>query len=104
VIEFIKAIKCSDGAVVASLRDAKVHELEIKLFSTCGPCTSEKETKDVAHWLVANDDFVIDTLTTTANSRPKARKSNGGTKKRKAKTETPELIVHDSTPATTETL
>jgi hypothetical protein len=39
----------------------------------------------VADWLIENAEAITDILTTTPRSRAKARKANGGGKKRKAK-------------------
>ena len=45
----------------------------------------------VAGVLMDNKDAMIDILTTTATSKPRARKANGGTKKRLAKPQAVEV-------------
>lgn len=61
----------------------------------CASCTGISEPNTVARFIIENADKIIDILTTTATSKPKARKINGGTKVRKPKP--------TATPATTPT-
>lgn len=81
MIEFTKAYKTQDGQTFGDLKEAQAHELEELL----APFHKEEgmSTTDIAGWIVDNSDKVIDILTTNESSRPKARKINGGTKKRK---------------------
>lgn len=37
----------------------------------------------IADWIIENKEAIVDILTTTPNSKPSARKINGGTKRRK---------------------
>ena len=73
----------SDGQTFIELEGAQGHELDL-LLKTCGDCTAAISI------IIAQRDKVIDILTTTPTSKPRARRVNGGTKKRKAAT-TPEL-------------
>lgn len=52
---------------------------------TLGITTEFKESaaERIADWMLDNADAIVDTLTTTPTSRLKARKSHGGTRKRK---------------------
>lgn len=79
MIEFTKAFKCSDGTTVATLEDAQRHELEL-LFKN-----ESEQAARIATLLMENSEKVVDVLTTSATSKPRARKINGGTKTRKAK-------------------
>jgi hypothetical protein len=69
----------SDGKPFADLKAAQAHELRT-LF---GENITQGQAEAIDE-LVDHKEFVIDILTTTASSKPKARKINGGTKKRKA--------------------
>lgn len=73
----------SDGQTFIELEGAQGHELSL-LLQSCGDCTA------AISLIVSQRDKVIDILSTTPTSKPRARKINGGTKKRKAAT-TPEL-------------
>jgi hypothetical protein len=64
----------------ATLEDAQRFELKASLISSS---FSPDQSFDILNWLFKNKDFVVDILTTTKNSKPSARKINGGTKKRK---------------------
>jgi len=90
MIEFIKSYACSDGNVFATLERAQEHEIisllkkNIGNQTDLGPVVLEPATVTAAAViLVSNADKVVDILTTTAKSRPKARKINGGKKTRK---------------------
>ena len=77
MIERIQAYKASDGTVFASLDDVQRHDLAA-MITDDGMLTAER----VASTFVANRDKVLDILTTGPKALPKARKINGGTKKR----------------------
>lgn len=66
----------SSGKALASLEEAQEEELET-LFSVV------TDAKSAARIAINNKDKVVDILTTTENSRPSARRINGGSKKRK---------------------
>lgn len=83
MIEFTKSYKTSDGQVFGTIEDAQVHELEILLDDDKFNATSHSL---IAQFLVSKKDSFLDILTTTPNSKPKARAINGGTKKRVKKT------------------
>ena len=83
MIEFTKSYKTADGEVFGSIEDAQVHEL----------CTLLGVAKDISQSMVDHKATVIDILTTTPNSKPKARSSHGGTKNRK------KTVVTDANPS-----
>jgi uncharacterized protein (DUF2236 family) len=74
MIEFTKSYQTSDGETFAALEKAQVHQLQLLV-----PGLGDGE----ADALVKQSSAVVDTLTITANSKPKARKAHGGTKTRK---------------------
>ena len=78
MIEFTKSYKTADGQVFGSIEDAQVHEVEV-LFEK-NPFDTPK---DAAAIVLKNKTVLIDILTTTPNSKPKARTTHGGTKTRK---------------------
>lgn len=85
MIEFTKSYKTGDGQVFGSIEEAQIHELKsviLQLKSIMdGPVTTELATH-----ILKNKTMVIDVLTTTPNSKPKARSSHGGTKNRTRRT------------------
>lgn len=82
MIEFTKSYKTADAQVFGSIEDAQVHEISAILGIS----------SDISKNIVSNKDKVMDILTTTSNSKPKARTIHGGTKKRNPKT-----IITDAT-------
>jgi hypothetical protein len=83
MIEFTKAFLTSDSKTHSTLEEAKRHELDI-LWSEKIRSDEGLQSKTVAEWLLENADKIVDILTTTASSKPRARKVNGGKKTRKA--------------------
>jgi hypothetical protein len=81
MIEFTKSYKTADGRVFSSIEEAQVHEIE-SIF-TKNPFSTAKEAAGV---VLKNKTILIDVLTTTPNSKPKARSSHGGTKNRTRRT------------------
>lgn len=77
----------SDNQTFAELDAAIGHELSI-LLNFDKDATIQTEVIQV---ILANRDRVIDLLSTTPTSKTRARKVNGGTKKRKAAATTPGL-------------
>ena len=78
MIEFTKSYKTADSQVFASISEAQSHELKL-----LGLNTAVKDTNNIADWIVQNKGAIVDILTTTPNSKPKARSIHGGTKTRK---------------------
>lgn len=74
----------SDGLFCSTLEQAQQHEL-IALAVKSEPGIHPDEAPSVADFLLAEKDKIIDILTMKPNSLPKARKINGGTKKRAPK-------------------
>lgn len=80
MIEFVKAYKLSGGQMAHDLKTAQVMEL----------CTLLKlDGSKLAELIVEKKEAVIDILTTTKDSRPRARRVNGGKRTRKPATSTP---------------
>lgn len=71
----------STGAVHATLEAAQAAEVQA-LFVTAS--FGVENAKAIAETMMALKDKLLDILTTTPESRPKARRVNGGTKKRNA--------------------
>ena len=85
MIKFTKSYETDDGQLFGSIEEAQIHEIEnifIKDLSLKDPFSTAKEA---AYVIVKHKTVVIDALTTTPNSKPKARKINGGTKTRTSK-------------------
>ena len=82
MIEFTKAFKVGDS-VFPSLELAQRHELEA-LFSEW-PIVDNPEfgPKGIALRILECKDKIVDILTTTTASKPKARSINGGKKHRR---------------------
>jgi hypothetical protein len=93
MIEFTKSYKTADGQVFGSIEDAQVHEVEV-LFEK----NPFETPKDAASIVIKNKTIFIDILTTTPNSKPKARATHGGTKSRK------KSVITDATPSVTSTV
>jgi hypothetical protein len=86
MIEFTKAYRTSDGSTYGTIEDAQKHEINRLLDD--GERTEPLDFIPIVEWVVKNKDRLLDILTTKATSRPKARKINGGSKKRKEAAET----------------
>jgi hypothetical protein len=86
MIERTNAFKVG-GQSFLTLQDAQKHELS-KLLTGCVPPNLD----GIVDWVMANKDKILDILTTTATSKSKARKINGG-KKTRVKNELPSTAV-----------
>ena len=80
MIEFTKSYKTADGQVFGSIEQAQLHELDTLMGDVEGSLDC---LTNISKHLLKNKDILIDILTTTPNSKPKARSSHGGTKSRK---------------------
>lgn len=69
-----QAFQTSDNKTHASLEAAQKHEIVMLLGEHLGTNAGDK--------IIANKDKLLDILTTKSTSKPRARKVNGGTKKR----------------------
>lgn len=98
MIEFTKSYKTADGEVFATIEEAKRHELVIALKKINIPQGANVSMDDVATLVLTAQDEIIDILTMSPNSKPKARKLHGGTKVRGKKT-----VVTDATTSVTST-
>ena len=78
------AYKTSDGKACFTLEEAQRHELTALLDLGPDDDGTRVTSEYVLDRIMANPGKVVDILTTGPNSRVKARKANGGTKKRKA--------------------
>lgn len=83
MIEF-KRCPIINGVAYASLEEAQVGALA-PLFALAPDISWSADGVEVAEAILRNRDTIIDILTTDTSSRPKARKINGGIKKRKPK-------------------
>jgi len=82
MIERTNAFKVGSQSFL-NLVDAQKHDLK----SIMPPQTACGWSIDnIAEWVISNKEKILDILTTTAASKTKARKINGGTKRRTAKT------------------
>ena len=82
MIEFTKSYKTADGEVFATIEEAKRHELVIALQKINIPQASNISMDDVATLVWTAQYEIIDILTMSPKSKPKARKLHGGTKVR----------------------
>lgn len=76
------SFKTEDGQIHASIENAQKHEIALLTIGY-----KEKHPDDeiiICEWVFENRDKLIDILTTKATSKVRARKVNGGTKKRAA--------------------
>ena len=77
-----QSFQTSNGQVFGTIEEAQRHELGVWIQSKMQDMPADV----AAHFateLQKDAAKIIDTLTTTATSKPKARRVNGGTKKRK---------------------
>jgi hypothetical protein len=81
MIEFTKAFKISSGETFATVEEAQGMELAILGLPD-----------ESVQMILKHKGVVIDILTTTATSKPKARRIHGGTKKRKAAVVVPVVV------------
>lgn len=96
MIEFTKSYKTSNGQVFGTIEEAQAHEIE-SLFNMNEVCLTSSAT--LTQFILKNKDKMVDILTTTPNSKPKARAIHGGTKKR-----TPKVAVSESSAIMEETI
>ncbi|MES2366989.1 MAG: hypothetical protein V4563_14030 [Pseudomonadota bacterium] len=83
-----QSFSTSDGKMFQTLEEAQAHSIALLVVSAIRD--SENKSPDeaslaVANIIVVSKDQLLDILTTTAKSKPSARKINGGTKKRAPK-------------------
>jgi hypothetical protein len=77
MIQFTKSYKTTDGQVFGSIESAQEHEIFVALSLSTNP-----SGPTIAKMILDKKDVLVDILTTTASSKPKARSINGGKKKR----------------------
>lgn len=82
MIEFIKSFATSSGAVFKTIEEAQREELRVTL--TTDEFIPARGLFDI---LMERREQIVDILTMTPTSKPKARAINGGRKPRKAKTD-----------------
>lgn len=83
MITKVQAYQTASG-VFPTIEEAQKAELK-RLWS--GQC----DDNVFADWAIENKEAILDILTMTASSKPRARKINGGKKTRKAVAPSPEL-------------
>lgn len=87
MIEFTRSYKTADGKVFATIEQAQIHEIEELLTQvTSVKQCPQMNLNDWATLLLGNKAVLVDILTMTPNSKPRARKMHGGTKNRTKKT------------------
>ena len=96
MIQFTKSYKTDDNQVFGTIEEAQKHELETLLHDKG---VSKGEVPSVAKLLIDRKDIIVDILTMTPSSKPKARSIHGGTKKRPSKT-----VVTDANGSVTSTV
>lgn len=90
MITKVSAYQSSDGTAHSSLEEAQRAELKTLLKEEAG-FEEGLALADVVQAIISNAETIVDILTTTPTSKPKARKVNGGTKKRTPKATTEPL-------------
>ena len=96
MIEFTKSYKTADGEVFATIDEAKRHELELALAKiNLNGAPMSQLLGDVALLILTAQEDIIDILTMSPSSKPKARKLHGGTKNRK------KSVITDATTSVT---
>lgn len=88
MIELTKSFKTSDGRVWTTIEQAQQNELTLLYDAFVEKGNPEMTDADVTtvKFILANKAKILDILSTKTNSRPRARKINGGTKSRVAPT------------------
>lgn len=96
MIEPANGWRCGDQ-FFPSIVQAQEHEIA-KLFLEDGPVTRDADS--IAKFIMERKDQILDIMTMRKGSKPRARKINGGTKRRKTTTEqaTTELPVKSQDP------
>ena len=89
MITKVNAYQSSDGTAHSSLEEAQKHEIRKLLAEKLGWEEDREHVKQVTDAIMENSEAIVDILTTTPSSKPKARKVNGGTKKRKKSVQEP---------------
>lgn len=79
------SFKTQDGRLHDTIESAQRDELKSFIDSKFTPEDSESNAYGILDVIMSNKEAIIDILTMTASSKPKARKANGGTKKRSPK-------------------
>src|SRR5262245_6898197 len=74
MISFTRAFVCSDGNTFATLELAQQHELEALMAEQ--KFGGAESLPQRARFIIENRERVMDILTTTKSSRPRARKIN----------------------------
>lgn len=83
MITFVKAFKTTDGQAFEKIEDAQKHEIEQLVKDTDKfTNTNSVPSISIAAAIIANKEKLLDILTTTPKSKPRARRINGGTKKK----------------------
>jgi hypothetical protein len=93
MIEKVPSFRATNGEVFPTLEGAQKAEIRALLTPEMG----EGPSDIILVAILRNSERLVDILTTSPASLPKARKVNGGTKRRKAKVEA--LAVHNEAKA-----
>jgi len=85
-ITFTKAYATSDGKTFSDINEAKQHELANLFRGEAGPEGTVLSGESLLKLMIKESAKIIDILSTTATSRPRARKSHGASRKPKSAT------------------
>lgn len=77
------AFLTSDKKAHATIEEAQAHEIGNMLHDHA-PQITNHPSESVIEFIMNHADKLVDLLTTTKSSKPRARAVNGGTKKRKS--------------------
>lgn len=99
MIEKTQSFKTSDGKIHETFEAAQEHELSALLAGLTNPILNPEEAARLSKLILESAEKFIDILTMKPGSKAKARKINGGTKKRTPKTAG--TAITTAAPATT---
>jgi hypothetical protein len=77
MIQFTKSYQTSTGEVFATIEGAQRRELAVLLKLA----EDSPEESSILNYIMQNTTAIVNILTTSENSRPKARKANGAVRK-----------------------
>lgn len=96
MISFTRSYKTEDGQVFGTIEEAQTHELTVALDKHRSDFSDTNPAAAMAKILLKDKNVILDILTMTPNSKPKARAIHGGSKKR-----TPKTVVTDANTSVT---
>jgi len=91
----INAYQTSTGKACSTLEEAQIEEITTILTGLGGRERSAEGAGNIATLIVEEKERILDILTTTTSSKPRARKINGGRKTRKPNAATVNAALQD---------